>query len=372
MIRNLTTYVNRRGEILGEFVYKGTAELKRGYGMCFNLDALTTSTGQTAADPWGRRGLKEVELPSQSNNLAFAGVLTQNYPANPSGKDQIVQLAMPGGCAMIANIEPTTINATQVSCVVPSALQVTSGYTSTAGLWAKAGLPGRGTALALQTMADASGAPRETAYIGDASYATATGTITATGKFTNAAVGDIVWVLSGGVANAAKAGKYYIKTVTSVNAVIIASTPGGDAVLDVTTNGGILAIATQPADEPLTLAYLYDGEESGLVEWDVPVSAAVTNPMVGGTTHLLGGVTLAAAHVPPLADATRIGMKKKVWLGGAITTGSYAITPVSKGLAPDGTIVVTATLQASLGMATLQWTGQKWDILSVNTAAEAT
>ena len=65
-------------------------------------------------------------------------------------------------------------------------------------------------------------------------------------------------------------------------------------------------------------------------------------------------------------------MKKTVKLHGALTTGAYAITPASKGLAPDGTIAVTATLQATLGQADLKWTGQKWDIESVAVAATAT
>jgi len=309
--RNLTKYMNQREEVLNQFIYTGTAALKRGYGMCYDLDALTTNTGQTAADPWGRRGLREVQLPNQSNNLAFAGVLTQDYPAGAAGRTLTIQLATPGGCAMVAGIEPTVINATQLTCIAPSALQATSGYTSTAGLFGKGGLPGRGTALALQTMADAADNPRETEYLGVSAYANTTGTITSSGKFTNAAVGDIVWVLAGGVANAAKAGKYYIIEVTSVNAVIISATPGGDAILDVTSNGGKIAIATQPAGEPLTMVYLYDGEESGLSEWDVPVTGAATAAMVGGWSNYVAAVTLAADHDMPVADGTRVGMLKR-------------------------------------------------------------
>ena len=370
--RNLTYYKNRRYENVNSFVYTGTAALERGRAMCFDLDALTTTTGQTAADPWGRRGLQEVQTPSPSNNMAFAGVLMQNYEADADGKTKVIELACPGGCAMVKGIEATTINATQLTFTVPTAAQIVAGYIAQAGLFGKAGLPGRGTVLALQTQADAADNARETAYIGDAAYATATGTITATNKFTNAEEGDVVWILSGGVANVALAGKYYIKTVTSVSAVIISLTPGGDAFLTAAANGAVVAIATQPASEELTLAYLYDGEESGGVEWDIPVTSGTSAPMVGGTTHLMGGVTIAANDVPPVLDETRIGTRKKFWLGGTLTTGAYVITPASLGLAPDGTIAVTVTLQASLGMGTLVWTGQKWDIVSVNTAAEST
>jgi hypothetical protein len=316
--------------------------------------------------------LQEIQTPSPTNNLAFAGVLMRDYPADPDGKTQVIELACPGGCAMVKGIEATVINATQLTFTVPTAAQIVAGFIAQAGLFGKAGLPGRGTVLALQTQADAADNARETAYIGDAAYATATGTITATNKFTNAEEGDVVWILSGGVANVALAGKYYIKTVTSVSAVIISLTPGGDAFLTAAANGAKIAIATQPGGEPLTLAYLYDGEESGGVEWDIPVNAGTSAPMVGGTTNLMGGVTIAADDVPPVLAATRINMKKKFWLGGTLTTGAYVITPADLGIAPDGSIVATATLQATLGMATLQWTGQMWDILSVNVAATAT
>lgn len=370
--RNTIRYNDSREENLNTVIYKGTAAVPRGTGMCYNFEVAGTNTGELISNPWGRRGQREVATSSPTNNLAFAGVTTQNIPADPNGKVREVQLACPGGCAMIRSIEATVANETQLTFIVPTAAQVVAGYVAQAGLFGKAGLPGRGTALALQTLADVENGARETAYIGDAAYATATGTITATGKFTNAEEGDIVWILSGGVANVALAGKYYVKTVTSVNAVIISLTPGGDAFLTAAANGAVVAIATQPGGEPLTLAYLYDGEESGGVEWDIPVTSGTSAPMVGGTTNLMGGVTIAANDVPPVLDATRIGMKKKFWLGGTLTTGAYVITPASLGIAPDGAIVATATLQASLGMATLQWTGQKTDILSVNTAAEAT
>jgi hypothetical protein len=86
----------------------------------------------------------------------------------------------------------------------------------------------------------------------------------------------------------------------------------------------------------------------------------------------MGGVTIAASDVPPVLNATRVGMKKKFWLGGTLTTGSYVITPAALGLAPDGTIAATVTLQASFGMGTLEWTGQRWDIKTVDVAATAT
>lgn len=373
MLRNLTEYVKQAHQEKGLFWTTETVALKKGYGMCFDLDYLTTATGETATDAFGKRGMKVVQKPNQYNNLAFAGVLTQNYPAQAGG--QLVELALPGSCAMIAGIIPTTINATRLTCIVPSALQVAQAVAGSilhAGLWGPAALPGRGTAIALQTQTNTTDKPWVSAIAGEASFATATGTITCTGAFTYAAAGDRVIVLSGGVANAALAGTYYILTRTSADAAIVSATPGGTACLTVAANAAKLAISVIPAAAPLTLVYLCGGEESGLQEFAVPVTGAVTNPMVGGTTRLLGNVTLAAAHTPPIADGLFPGMLKLVWLHGTLTTGYYIITPASLGNQPDGTIVVTATLAATLGMALLRWTGQKWDIVSVDVAATAT
>ena len=369
-MRNTALYTKTGYREAGLFVYRGTAALKKGHGMCYDLDYLTTETGETATDKFGKRGLIEVQLPNQNNNLAFAGVLTQDYEANPNAHERLVELALPGSVCEIAGVIPTTINSTRLTCIVPSALQNTAGYTTTAGKFGPAGLPGRGTAIALQTRAAAG--PWVNKIAGEAAYATATGTITCTGAFANAAANDKVVILSGGVANAAKAGTYFIKTVTDDDNAIISDTLGGDAYLTAATNAAKIAISVIPAGDPLTLAYLCDGEESGLVEFDIPVSAAVTNPMVGGWTNLMGNVTLASDHTPPIVDGLFPGMKKTVKLHGAITDSSYAITPASLGLAPDGAIAVTATLQATLGQADLEFTGQKWDIKSVAVAATAT
>ena len=370
--RNLIQYRKQAYTKKGLFVYLGTAALKKGYGMCFDLDHLTTEIGETALDPYGARGLKVVEKPSQSNNLAFAGVLTQDYPARANNIMQLVELYLPGGCAMVAGIIPMTLNATRLSCIVPSALQATALTIANAGLWGRAALPGRGTAISLQTRTDGTLTPWAAYYAGEAAYATATGTITCTGAFTNALAGDRIIVLSGGVANAALAGTYYIKTRTDANNAIVSLTPGGAAFLTLAANAAKLAICVIPAAAPLSLVYLCDGEESGLQEFDVPVSSAVTCPMVGGTTNLLGNVTLAVAHTPPIVDGLFPGMLKLVRLGGALTTGFYIITPASLGIAPDGTIAVTVTLAATLGMALLRWTGQRWDIISVDVAATST
>ena len=109
MDRNIIQYQKQAYVKKAMFVYLGTTALKKGYGMCFDLGYLTTETGQTATDPFGKRGLKVVEVPSLTNANAFAGVLTQNYPARSSGT-QMIELALPGGCARIAQRVISSIN----------------------------------------------------------------------------------------------------------------------------------------------------------------------------------------------------------------------------------------------------------------------
>lgn len=366
--RNLGQYWKQGYAQKGLFVYKGTAALKKGHGMCFDLDYLTTETGETATDSFGARGMKVIEKPSASNNMAFAGVLTQDYPARANG-DQQVELYLPGSVCPIAGIIPTTINSTRLTCIAASALQVTNETTGHAGYFDEAGYGGRGTAIALQTQTNADGTPWTGSIDGSVSYATATGTLTDDDSdgtlFANAAAGDKVIVLAGGVANAAKAGVYFIKSVTSDDAAIISETDGGDAFLTLAANGAHIAIRVVPAGEPLTLALLCDGEESGLTEYDVAVSAAVTNPMVGGYTNLVGDVTIAADHVPPLADGLFKGMQKSVKLHGALGTGNYLITPASLGLALDNTALVTAELDGDGDEVDFRWNGQAWDVVTV-------
>lgn len=362
MLRNLINYRKQAYTKKAEFIYLGTTALEKGRGMCFNLDYYTSTTKEAVTDPFGARGLKVIEVPSQSNNMAFAGVLTQSYPARASGMQKVV-LDLPGGCAMVKGILATTINSTRLTCVVPSALLATSGYIGCGGLWGHAGLPGRGTAIALQTHTDGTDLPWENDLVGAVVYTSSTGTITLSNLFTYADEGDVVWILSGGVANIAHVGKYYIKTRTSADAVIIAATPGGDVVTDAAADGAKLAVAVVPAAEPLTLVYLCDGEESGLMEYDTAVLGATTAMMAGGWTNVIAGVALSGNHTPGVADGLFPGMKKTYKLHGSLT-GNLIITPSTVGIMPTGAALATVTLSASLGQGDFEWTGQKWDCKS--------
>lgn len=144
MSRNLVHYEKQPYAEKGLFIYRGTAALIKGHGMCFDLDYVTTATGETAADSFGARGKRVVEVPAASNAAAFAGVLAQSYPANPDGKAMMVELYLPGSVCEVETNQNCTINSTIIQCQ----------YGSPAGRFeARNGTDsGKGTALCLQTV----------------------------------------------------------------------------------------------------------------------------------------------------------------------------------------------------------------------------
>jgi hypothetical protein len=345
MIRNLIEYMKDPVIQTGLFLTNETGALKKGFGMCFDLGYYTSETGEAVTDNFGARGMKFVAKPASGNNMAFAGVLTQDYPAmksNSVGPRQI-ELALPGGCAEIAVGIATTINSTRLSCLAGS---------GAGGLFIAGALPGRGMALALQTKAAGAGKVIGSSLDGTAAYTTASKTVTKTGLFANAAVGDKVIVVAG---EGATVGTYTIVTKTSNDAVIV------DSAITA-TSGGKLAVYVISGN-PTVLAYLYDGDESGLVEYVTPTNSGSTAAMVGGYTIAMGGITIANDDVPPLAAGLFIGMKKAYTCTGTITTGDYLVTPAAAGVQLDGaTALNTLELDGASDLSILEWNGLKWQL----------
>jgi hypothetical protein len=341
-MRNLINYRKQPHIEKAMFVYLGTEALKKGHGMCFDLDYVTTETGETATDKFGARGLQVVEKPSVSNNMAFAGVLTQDYPARSTGM-QIVELALPGSCAEIAVAIATTINATRLSCVAGSGM---------AGKFTTGALPGRGMALALQTRAAAAGAVIGASLDGTTVYATATKTVTKAALFTNAAVGDKIYVVAG---EAVTVGEYTIVEKTSNDAVVV------DAAIS-TTNSAKIAVYVISGN-PTVLAYLYDGDESGLREYKTPTGSGKEAAMVGGYTEWMGTLTPSADDVPPLAAGLFIGQKKAYLLNAALGGNDIVVTPAAAGVQLDGaTALNTMELDGANDFSLLEWNGLKWQL----------
>jgi hypothetical protein len=76
--------------------------------------------------------------------------------------------------------------------------------------------------------------------------------------------------------------------------------------------------------------------------------------MVGGTTILCGGYTMAADSTATLADGTRIGQHKACAALGALTTQDWLLT-VTSGIQMDGSALATLEFDAANDFAELVW-----------------
>lgn len=111
--------------------FTGATAIVEGQPLCYDSDK------GTAADVDNARGYN-VEMPSTSNNYAFAGVAMEAHDANASG--QWLTIAEPGSVVLIQTNQNCTIKSTVVTACAGQ------------NYFYKAGYRGRGTALCLQTV----------------------------------------------------------------------------------------------------------------------------------------------------------------------------------------------------------------------------
>jgi hypothetical protein len=347
-VRHYNQYPARKGRAW----FPGSTQVRKGMGLCYDLDIVTTTTGETATDAWGRRG-NSIAVPDSTNNLAFAGVASQNYTAKANG--QLIDFYMPGGMAEIAVGVDTVINSTMLTCSVNSA---------DAGRFTLQGLPGRGSALALQTLTSATGgdlAHQNFAGTATTGWSSPSLTITSTGIGTACGFGDssidpteyVVVVLGG--ADDAAGGDATTGELATTGAYAVVTAPTADTVTIATDIGDVDAtIYVIKNTYPTVLAYLFYGEESGLQEVITPQDATAVQSMVGGTTILCGGYTMAADSTATLADGTRIGQHKAFAALGALTTQDWLLT-VTSGLQMSGAALATLEFDAANDFAELVW-----------------
>jgi hypothetical protein len=367
-IRNLTGYESLRNEMLASFVYTGTAELKRGDGMCFKFNAAGTGTGELATDPWGRRGQNEIAVPSASNANRFAGILTRSYAADAGGRLKVVELSLPGGCAMISQRVISTIGVGRVTCIVDS----TAGN-GVSGKFGYGGLPGRGSAVPLETLAAATLGDLAIADLGmgsDGVYASGTGltTITLTGAgtalgYVDAAIDASQYectVVEGATAaegaTRANLGVYPVKQATGANTFTVVGDTG---------DTGMMVFLT--IKNMLRLAYLEDGVESGLSDYVCPSNGAARQFVLnqGGTTFIAGAgiTTLTGASTGVLADPITIGgsngaVRKAFNVLSTLVTSDYIVTVTSGVQASDTTTALaTAVFDTAKDELVLAWNG---------------
>jgi hypothetical protein len=345
--------------------FTGSTALLQGQGLCYVRDYTASSpTGRAATDPSGYRD-KRVAVPSNANNTWFAGVTTQGYAAVTGG--QWIEIYLPGSICEIQVTTAATVAGTLLTC---------SASTPDAGAFNRAGLPGRGSALALQTTGTATlnstdAAPVCASLDGSASIANDGITITKAGLFTTVKAGDKVVVLGGsttasGAANAV-AGIYTVASRTSDNVIVLTA---GSAVAAAATIIDIIVYR----GAPLILAQLLDGEESGLQETVSLKNNAEVVPaaMKGGTTYVVGGVTSANGTTATLVDGSALVRRKLFILDGAITTGTLKVTATSSNIVTPsmtggtlGTFAAAASfgIGAAKGYADLLWSGTKWSLI---------
>lgn len=324
--------------------FTGTTALKKGTGVCFDQDY------GTAANADQSRRVR-VALPTTSNHKAFAGVVMQDYSANPTG--QMIDILCPGSVGLVSTLIATTVDSTRLGLVVGSA-----------GQFAWQGLDGPGRVLALQTVANVSdtddtGGPVTASN--DADYAYATKTLTISSGFTYAAAGDRVIVLGGTVdAGAAKIGyqETTVASVTSGNAVVLTDNLVDTSDTALTDNGRVAVAVVR--GYPLCLALIENLPQvtSGCVEYLGMLNNAASQSMVGGTTVAVGTVILGDGDcTATLADGTIEGEKKAFMLTGALTTQDYLITVTSGQMSDQDGALASMELDGASDTTVLQWHG---------------
>ena len=350
-VDNLTSYISGPAYRRRRVWFPGSTAIKKGMGLCYDLDVAGSDTGQAATDGWGRRG-NSVAITDTTNNLAFAGVTTQNYSAKANG--QLIDIYIPGGLAEVAVGLATTINSKRLTCSVNSA---------DAGRFTLQGLSGRGSALPLQTKAAATGGDITFSSLdgtATTSWSSPSLTITKTGIGTACGFGDAtidptefrVVILGGATAADSST------VVLTKGEYAVVSAPTADTIT-IATNIGTAGAATLyviKSTYPTVLCYLEDGEESGLQEVLTPKTNVAIQSMGGGTTFLCGGLTMAADSTCTLADGLVEGQKKGFCCMGTLTTQDYLIT-VTSGLNAAGTALATMELDAAGEFGVLVWHG---------------
>jgi hypothetical protein len=365
--KNLVKHFNQAQGLKRRVWFPGTTAIRMGMGLCYDLDVAGTGTGQTATDPWGRRG-NSVAVPDTTNNLAFAGVASQAYPADTNG--QFVDIFEPGSFALVALGQPATIYSQSAGSI-----HTCSVNSADAGRFTLQGLPGRGSAIALETMARADGGDITFSSLdgtATTSWASPSLTITATGVGTACGFGDsditatdfIVVVLGG--ADNATGGDSAAGELATQGSYAVVTAPTADTITIATDIGDVdLTFYIIKNTYPVVMCYLMDGVESGLQQVISPQDATAVQSMVGGTTFLCGGYTMAADSTSTLADGIEEGQLKAFACMGALTTQDWLLT-VTSGVQRDG-----STALATLEFDAANGTTGVWNVRSLVGPTEA-
>jgi hypothetical protein len=265
----------------------------------------------------------------------------QDYNADSYGRPILVELALPGGCAEIAiGGIATTIKTTMLTC----------GIGPDAGRFTLSGFAGRGSAIALQTKAITANTDLAFASLdGTAVEATANGVVTITKTGIGTACGFGVDTEDPTAYKVVILGGGDDDEVVTPKVVNVLTAPTADTITVSAASGTTPYITLYVyKNNPTVLAYLLDGDESGLVEFVSPAdNAAAQHALPTGVTFVCGGYTITTgASTSTLADGVIDGEKKGFCGLGALTTQDYVVT-VTSGLVLAGTAWANVSIDAA-------------------------
>jgi hypothetical protein len=339
-------------------LFEGSTAVYKGDPFCYNLDYGTATTETQSR-------MNRVEVPSSTNSHRFAGTALYDYPAVTGGQEIVI--AEPGGYGYAKQCMATSL-ASNITPGTRMTFEFTSGY----GYFGLSGFMGRGTVEALQTKAVSSDGPLVFSALDSGStYAHSTKTITDSGSGSTAGVaaGDTVVVLGGSTDDAAAtltAGEY---TVASVGAgtIVLSTSPAstGDAWY---INYFVIR---KSVGRPSVPVYLFDGQESGGVEYVSFSDNTAASATVNGLTILCGGATLTTGDASvTLTDGTWVGQRKGYKLIGAITTQTFDVHPNSNNIKYAAASSISGPSHCQFAAANdtmfVEWNGTVWVMTSAS------
>ena len=325
-----------------DIYFTGTNSLVEGQALFYDLDYTDTEAGGLITDPFGKRGKVGVQS-TLTDSALFAGVSTANYPVNSHG--QIIRINEPPGVCLVAHNMPTVANSTRMTAIRSSSAPI-------AGRFGHAGLPGRGTALALQTKTSSTSAPL---VYGTAGITNVTlNDDSATFSTSGVKAGDTVLLLAGTVP-----GIVGISIVDYVVSSVIDETN-----LTLTTSPSSGYGSSLPSgyviyrNSPMVLAYLFEGQESNGLEYVLPESGAI-DISASGATVFVGGHTPSANATADIADGSFTGQRRLFTMSAALGTWETVLSPTSSNaLKLDGSGATSFTMGDGAGDALLlEWLG---------------
>lgn len=317
-----------QGRVFAEWVwYEGADKLRKGEGLCYNSDYGTASNSN------GER-LNRAERPKPGNNLMFAGVAAHDYSAKSGG--QFVEIYNPGSVCPVAIGQDVTIDTGLITAQ--------AGSNGEAGRFAFEGLPGRGSAVPLQTVSDAI-KERDIATNSQGALSTDGVTLTVTDS-SDFEVGGTVVIVGGedegGTGNSEHVvpGKYGIAAINSDTEIELA-----ESAVSGTPGSALNASYYVYNVNALALCKLLDGAESGLVEVVNPSDDGGSSDlsfMQGGKTYI-HAVDCSSNSQGELADGEFFGERKAFEALEAISTNSVVV-----GFATNGKQLATGSSSTSL------------------------